>query len=495
MAKKKKNVNPFSLLAEGLRTTAYQPTIYGYVPHEKQVPFHKSEAKITQFLGGNRSGKTVAGAAETVFRLRGEHPYKKVHPAPVRGRAVTVDFTYGLPQIMLPELKKWIPPSMFINGSFTDSFSSLERTLEFENGSQLEFRSHDQELEKFAGVSRHFTWFDEEPPQSIYKECLMRLIDTKGHAYFTMTPVEGMTWTYRELYKRRLHDDTIKVIVVDMEENPYLDSEEISTFLGLLDNDDVSARKEGRYIQIAGLIWPQFGEHNVIKPFIPDRDNYLHFRMMDHGFNNPTAWIWGAVNKDGDIFLYHEHYKSEEVVSWHAKRVIDLSNELEVFPSYNVGDPAIVQRNPVTGTSVQMEYAQNGLIIMKGNNDVKAGLMRVAEMLKDRPGKGPQLYICSNMPHTLEEVPEYHYARWATRKMEEDRNPKEEPHKKDDHIPDAIRYGISSRPRKDVGSEIPEGFDVPLTARAVSPYHRVDEGLARAQNRNSIHDWHMGTDY
>jgi phage terminase large subunit-like protein len=492
---KKQQGTAFKLLSEGLRAAAVRPTIYAYSAHPKQVTFHKSPAKGRQFLGGNRSGKTVAGCVEAVYRARGEHPYLDVHPAPTRGRSVAVDFTYGTSQIVIPELKKWIPPSMLINGSWSDSYNGETRELTFENGSTIEFRSYDQDLEKFAGVSRHWTWFDEEPPHGIFKESLMRLIDTRGVWWMTMTPVEGMTWTYKNIYQKRFTDPAIFVVEVEMDENPYLPHEEKEEYLSMLDENDLLARKQGRYIEIAGVIWPQFGKHNIIDPWIPTpREDYLFFNMMDHGFNNPTAWLWGAVDRDGRTFIYHEHYRSGQIVEWHASRVISLNKELEVSPSYYVGDPSIAATDPITGTSIQIEYMENGIPILLGNNDVKAGIGRVARYLKNRDS-GPQLYIARNCVKTLEEVPAYRWAQWATRKMREDRNPKEEPHKKDDHSCDALRYGIASRPEMDSGQAVPDGELPILTPKSVDVYHRVDEGLQSMRNSSGRLDWHMGEDF
>lgn len=496
MAKKKRQESPYGLLASTLRTAANNPTIYNYTSHPKQTEFHKSDKKGRQFLGGNRSGKTVGGAVEAVWWALGKHPYQETPPPPIRGRSVAVDFTYGTAQIIMPELKKWLPPSALINGSWSDSYSGELRVLTLDNGSTIEFRSYDQDLEKFAGVSRHWTWFDEEPPHSIFKECMMRMIDTGGHWWMTMTPVEGMTWTFREIYQKRLIDKNLYVVEVEMDENPHLSQDEIEIFMGNLNEEDVSARKEGRYIEVAGTIWPQFGRHNVIDPWIPEpRQDYLFFNMMDHGYNNPTAWLWGAVDRDGRVFIYHEHYQNKQVVSWHANRVISFNKELEVSPVYNVGDPSISQTNPVTGTSVQIEYMENGVPIIKGNNDVKAGLIRVAGYLKDKDEVGPRLYIARNCTKTLEEVAAYRWGQWATRKMREDRDAKEEPHKKDDHTCDALRYGIASRPEMDSGDFIPDNDAPILTPRSVEAYHRVDEALNMRRSSANRADWHMGQDY
>lgn len=498
--KRKQEVSPLKQLAGELRRSANNPTIYGYTPHDKQEVFHRSPARGRQFLGGNRSGKTVGGSVEAVWWSLGKHPYLDTPRPPVRGRAVGVDFNYGVAQIIMPELKKWLPPSSLINGSWSDSYSGQERVLTLENGSTIEFRSYDQDLEKFAGVSRHWTWFDEEPPQSIFKESMMRLIDTGGSWWMTMTPVEGMTWTFKEIYKKQYTDPNIFVVEVEMDENPHLHEDEIEIFMSTLSEDDQKARKAGRYIEVAGTIWPQFGAHNIIDPWIPEpKSDYLFFNMMDHGYNNPTAWLWGAVDRDGRIIIFHEHYKEKKLVPWHAARVRSLNKELEVNPQYNVGDPSIKATDPITGTSIQIEYMEEGVPIILGNNDLTAGLPRVGRYLQNSD-KGPRLYITRNCTMTLEEVPAYRWGQWATRKMREERNAKEEPHKKDDHTCDALRYGVMSRPEMDAGDEIPDEPDISEISeeysipRAVDPYHRVDEALGLHSSRRGG-DYHMGSDF
>ena len=65
-----------SLFREGLTKAVSRPTVHGYRPHDKQVQFHSSTAKGRLYIGGNRSGKTVGGIVEDVFRMRGVHPYQ-----------------------------------------------------------------------------------------------------------------------------------------------------------------------------------------------------------------------------------------------------------------------------------------------------------------------------------------------------------------------------------------------------------------------------------
>ena len=200
----------------GLKKQVNRPNLYAYIPHKKQRVFHKSERHTKLYIGGNRSGKTTGGVVEDIFWAMGRHPFRKVPEGPTRGRVVAVDFTQGIEKIILPEFGRWLPPSFLINGSWEDSYSKSLRTLTLTNESFIEFMSYDQDLDKFAGTSRTFCHYDEEPPHHIFNECQARLIDTGGSSWLTMTPVEGMTWVFSDIYTPgKLGDDPdIEVIEV-----------------------------------------------------------------------------------------------------------------------------------------------------------------------------------------------------------------------------------------------------------------------------------------
>lgn len=481
---KTRNVSAVDVLrgiASGLRTAAVRPNVYGYAPHPKQLMFHRSPARGKLFIGGNRSGKTVGGGVEMVNRLMGRDSFKPVkHEPPVNCRAVGVDFDHGVDKIMKPEIARWLPPSSLINGSWEDSYDKQARTLTLSNKSTLEFMSYEQDLEKFAGTSRHATWFDEEPPQDIFIECNMRHLDVSGDWWMTMTPVEGMTWVYDDIYIAARTSEYLFVVEVETDENPFVNAGEIDIITAGLSNDEIQARRYGKFIQIGGLIYKMLDEKHFIESLIPPRE-WLHFNMMDHGFSNPTAWLWGAVDRDGRIIIFDEHYLSGEVVSFHAAVVHQKNLEHNRVPDYNVGDPSIRNTDPITGTSVQIEYIDHGIPILPGNNDVRAGINRVATKLTGLNGV-PELYICKdNCPNLVWEIQRLRWATWANKKMDGKKNKKEEQHKKNDHACDALRYGVASRPQMDTGTYVPEVSDPRGASVAVSPYSGyTDPDLARS---------------
>jgi phage terminase large subunit-like protein len=184
-------------LAVKLRDVAKKPSALSYKPNSPvHKQFHES-SKVGRILrGGNRSGKSVAGSVEATWRSTGRHPFLQTHEVPTRGRIVTVDIEAGINQIILPLLKQWIPQSELVNNSFEDSWSTRKKLLTLRNGSTIEVKTHQQEVESFAGVPLHWVWFDEECPKAIFDECRLRLIDFNGVWWMTMTPVAGQDWIF-----------------------------------------------------------------------------------------------------------------------------------------------------------------------------------------------------------------------------------------------------------------------------------------------------------
>jgi len=498
----------FRLLSEKLSRGARTPNVLGYVPHDKQLPFHKSPKKRRLYLGGNRSGKTTGGVVEDIWWLTGKHPYIPTPPPPVRGRIISTDFSWGVEKIVKPEVARWLPPSELKGGSWSTAYDNQLHTLTLDNGSFVEFMSYDQDLDKFAGTSRHFIHFDEEPPEAIYTENVTRLVDTGGSLWITMTPLLGMTWVYDIMYEPGLlGSDLIDVIVVDMTDNPHLNAGEVDEFVNSLSDEDKEARVHGKFIQLGGLIYKSFdprpgGTHVIDASFTPPKD-WVWVASLDAGFNNPTAWLWHSISPDGALLTFEEHYQSGKTVEQHAQRVHEINKRLKRAPDYYVGDPSIRNTDHITGTSVQQEYIKYGVPVTLGNNDVSAGIERVANYMRPRGDGRANWHITKNCTNTIKELTRYRWKTYSNRKSQSENNAIEAPHKKDDHACDSLRYFVMSRPDLtgdyDSRRELKRQTDNPMGAPVVYPQdHTVDWQLLDAREGNSQGDFNIvpgGTDW
>lgn len=510
MARKKQNFSVTDIsgiLKDGLSRAVSRPSIYGYVPHDKQIKFHTAPEKGRLYIGGNRSGKTVGGTVEDIWWLRGQHPYRQVPPPPVRGRIVTTSFNEGVKQIIIPELAKWIPPSDLINGSWEDSYAKQDRQLTLANGSTCELMSYDQDVDKFAGTSRHFTHFDEEPPKPIFDECKMRLLDTQGYWWMTMTPVLGMTWVYDDIYEPGLSPGSnIAVIAIDTSENPYLSSAEVeAVFADFKDEKDVQARKEGKFVQIGGLVFKYFDKNRHVIAPLSDRQlqqimPWTHYASLDHGLNNPTAWLFHAVAPNGTVITYDEIYDREKMVAYYAasiKERVKLPGRRA--PDVYIGDPAIAQRNAQTMDSIQVAYAQEGIPVMLGNNDVKIGVNKMNAYFYNN-----KWLITENCQNLIRELQRVRWKVYESQKKRYEHNLMEEIHKKDDHAPDSARYMFSLLPdlfippiKSPRQEEIDPNELIRQTLSAVTPpvgREVYDTNLSRPRGSTEWHtiDEHLG---
>jgi phage terminase large subunit-like protein len=456
-------------LGEGLTSSATKPNMTRYEPHKKQVAFHKSTRKGRIYLGGNRAGKTTANVIECLWWLTKTHPYRpEVNEivGEVRGRLVCVDFVNGLEGIILPQFKQWCPKKYLIDGSWEKSYDKYEKTLTLNNGSFIEFRSYDQDLDKFAGTSRHFVSFDEECPKHIFNECRARIIDVGpiGSWWISMTPLDGLTWIYEDYYKdwKKLPDaekPNYKTFIIqaDMLDNPNIGPEEAEEYLSSLDPDERTAREHGNFINLGGQVFKNF------KPEI-HRISFADFKLdksmriytsVDTGWVHPTAWLWHAVEPDGHVTTFHEIVRSFTTIEDWAREVKAYEKEflsplgMEVF--LRTGDPALRQTRANTGVSDIQEYAKNGIYVAvdgvpAGPGSVNIGLIKMEQYMKPDKNGRPYWQYTDDCTTFESQMIGLRWATYSSKKMEFDNAPKGTIHKKDDDAPDSARYFFTLQP-------------------------------------------------
>lgn len=507
MPRKKPELDVASLFADKLQRAVTRPTVHNYVPHEKQKLFHMGEQQAKLYIGGNRSGKTVGGIVEDIHWLRKQHPYRRLPIAPgdpCRGRIVTTSFTEGVKEIIIPELTKWLPPSDLINGSWEDSYNKSERKLTLENKSTCEIMSYDQDLQKFAGTSRHFVHFDEEPPKDIWGECKLRLLDTEGSWWITMTPVDGMTWVFDDIYTKS--DINLLIIIIDTEENPYISTAQIEVALSGLDENERKARKEGKFVQLGGIAFTEFNPEVHVVPPLGDSGfarvfHWTQYVSMDHGLSNPTAWLWHAVTPGGAVVTFDELYDNERLVNDYATEIHTRNSQKNRRPpEIYVGDPAIKQRNGQTGDSIQTAYSMAGVPIVLGNNDVRIGIDKM-----NRYFKSGKWIITENCHNLIRELQRVRWKTYETAKKRHDNNPREELHKKNDHAPDSARYFFSMMPDLYLPPQSPPVNTKNLAVKdalgartsSVGPFYIDNSLMAQLRSGNQSSEWttvdeHMG---
>ena len=425
------------------------------------VEHHNHYFVLANGIVTSNSGKSVSGVCEGVWYSTGTHPYKDI-PVPNYGRVVCTDFTNGIEKVIIPEYKKWMPKHMLKGESWEKAFHSASRTLSLVNGSTIEFMSNDQDVEKFAGASRHWTHFDEEPRSAIFKECRMRLIDAKGDLWITMTPDKGMSWVYSELYERAGEDPDIEVFTYGIYDNPYIDNDEIDMIKRGLSEGQIDAKIYGKFVQLSGLIYREYNPdvHNLRRFTIPS--NWPKVCSIDPHPRNPTAVLYMAVapwhlfkaecisqniptgpTPEGAnttmYIVYDEIYPGEPRLISEVAELMK-AKEGRDYVSYRLIDNSANTPDPIVGTTIRQEFAKHGIRTILADKNVANRIFQVRAKLNTNT-----LRIMEDLPETIWEM--RHYA-WDDFKLAKDYNdPKEQPRKKRDHMMDNLGYMALSCPK------------------------------------------------
>lgn len=426
----------------------------GEIKHEKQLLFHKNPAKNRWVFGGNRSGKTECGAVETVWLARGIHPFRenKARDGWVVSLSQQVQRDVAQNKILSYLKKEWIEDIAMISGKKGSATQGVIDTIYIRNVfgsiSKIGFKSCDQGREKFQGTSLDYVWFDEEPPEDIYIECKMRVLDRCGLIFGTMTPLKGLTWVYNTIYLNDRNDPDIWYEHIQWEDNPYLSKNEIEKLTANLSQEELESRKFGNFTSGTGLVYSEFDENvNVIEPFdVPS--SWYDKISIDPGLHNPLSCHWYACDFDNNIYVIAEHYEKQKPVDYHAQKIKEISKRLN-WPTKNgkieaIIDSAANQRTLASEKSVSELFYDCGILVNPYvNKDLFSGINRVKSYFKNANNER-KLFIFKTCVNLIREIKGYF---WGNADV---------PIKKDDHALDELRYYIMSRPENKIALSKPK---------------------------------------
>ncbi len=417
--------------------------------HEKQLAFHKSPKRNRWVFGGNRSGKTECGAVEAIYMARGIHPYRK-NRKDVFGWAVSlsreVQRDVAQRKILKYLPREWIADVIMSSGRKDNLENGIIDQLKIKNVfggiSTIGFKSCDQGREKFQGSSLDFVWFDEEPPEDIYRESKMRVLDKKGDIFGTMTPLKGLTFIYDEIYLNSADSDEVWCEFIEWADNPFLDKNEIEEFSSSLPESELESRKFGRFKDAQGLVYTEFDpDKHVIDPVeLPfEWQNNL---SIDPGLNNPLSCHWYYVDYDGVVYVAAEHFAAKKDIDYHSEEIKRISDEIGWRRDYDgritaLIDSAANQKTLASVKSVTELFYERGIAVNPNvDKNLFSGIARVKEYFKN-----DKIFIFKCCVNLIRELKSY---RWGDG---------DAPIKRDDHCLDELRYFIASRPRTDTKPE------------------------------------------
>jgi hypothetical protein len=199
---------------------------------------------------------------------------------------------------------------------------------------------------------------------------------------------------------------------------------------------------EGNWDVSEGAAFPEFNRQiHVVEPYDIPR-NWVKFRACDYGYGSFSAVLWFAVSPSEQIIVYRELYVSKVLAKDLARMVLELeANDGTI--RYGVLDSSCWHKRGDTGPSLAEQMIMEGCrwkpsdrsagSRVSGKNEVHRRL-QVDEFTEE-----PRLVITSNCTNLIAQLPI----------LPLDKNNPEDIDTKVsfDHLYDALRYGIMSRPR------------------------------------------------
>lgn len=434
------------------------------MPHDKQRLFHVSTAKIRFLCGGNRSGKTEAGAWEDAAHLTGLYP--EWFPTnlrlstPNRGRVIVTDYAKG-GAVYEEKLFKFLPPERVVSVRRTNKGALESVEVRHISGgiSSVEIMTHEQDDMVFQGWSGHWAHFDEAPPREKFIFTLRGLIDYKGRCWLTLTPLRE-PWLYDEFISKAKDDKDVYFLNVDMYDNPFTTKEEKDFFAKRLTEDEKEAMIHGRFRHLTGLVYKTFDPsvHVIPKDKIKIGSKWPKFFVCDPHDRKPHFGIWATVDPLGNIYIIGE-IKFPGTIQEFAKQVFMrelLNKDLAIKPAevIRVGDPNKMNTpSAVNGLKLKEEFSKYGLhFITDVNDDIALGHLAVAGKLaydKTKPlstTNKPKLYFLQeNCQDVIRYMQLYVWDEWKG-SGKDSRGQKEKPQEKFKDFPDCIRYLVVYNP-------------------------------------------------
>jgi hypothetical protein len=434
-----------------------QQLIDWFEPLPYQEPAYLATNHIELIEGGNRSGKTEIAIGKLVNILIDRHPTIK-RPHPIKVRVIGTVLREGALGIILEKLRKLLPVIKLEGSSWDRAYRSTDNLISLRQGDSIQLMADSQDIQTHRGDSIDIALIDEECREEIFDETLTRLVDRNGYLFMSMTPHNGMTWSYKKLVKASRRDESVGYFHLDTLSNYTINRKAWIENSALLSDKEFSIRIKGERVANEGLVYFMFTDQtHVIQPFDLPKGTQL-FLGVDFGLNNPHAGSLRAITPEGKSYIVDEYYETGKTVQQNAEAQGRwIRNKWGKYKlCWVVVDPMSgEQREGQSGEKNHSVYRKafcseagyGGIVPIllgdrtKGSVEHRINCMR-EDLTLDESGL-PTLLMFSTCINHMSEFEEY---VWGNRKNE-DLNQYERPKDAHNHLMNAAEYVAERKPR------------------------------------------------
>ena len=238
-----------------------------------------------------------------------------------------------------------------------------------------------------------------------------------------------------------------KFIPATLFDNPYLSDDGLYE-ANLLSLPEHQRRQllEGDWDINEGAAFPEFNRRDhVIDPYdIPS--NWIRFRACDYGYGSYTGVVWFTVVPGSEqLVVYRELYVSKVTATDLADMILEIEDEANEKIRYGVLDSSLWHNRGDTGPSLAEQMIMKGCRWRPSDRSKGSRIAGKNELHRrlqiDEFTEEPRLVFFSNCTNVISQLPSLPLDK---------NNPEDVDTHAEDHLYDAIRYGIMTRPRSNI---------------------------------------------
>ena len=455
------------------------------IEQKYEIAFRPNPGPQTEFLESNEREVFYGGA-------RGGGKTFSLLIAPLRNIHRPAHRALLLRRSM-PELRDVIfqTQQIYSRLAIKGRFKSQENIWHFETGARIEFGycENIQDALRYQGQS--YTWIgvDELPQYGSadiwhFLRSSLRTTDTEIplHMRATGNPGNiGSGWVKKMFIdpappskrfveqvsfsvKGKEHTSEIsrKFIAASVWDNPYLTQDH--SYVAMLASLPEAKRQQflyGNWDVVEDGAFPEFNKDvHVVEPFeIPS--GWTKIRACDFGYSSHSGVLWGAIDYDNNIWIYRELYVNKLTADKLAWAILDTeAGDGTIYDA--VLDSSCWARRGDRGPSIAEAMNREGCRFRPSDRSPGSRVAGKIELHKrlsvDEETEEPSIYFFSSCRNIVSQLPALPLDK---------RNAEDVDTRSEDHLYDALRYMIMSRPlnRLSAWENIPKQRYKPSDAR------------------------------
>lgn len=318
-------------------------------------------------------------------------------------------------------------------GDWDKDYSKGDAVYHMQGGGTVYFRTS-SDPDSIIGITNvRGIWGDEAGKYSLYFwENIQARASIKECSVILTTSPYTVNWVHKDLIKpamREANTEEVELVQARSNENPYFPQREFERKQKTMDSRRFNMVYGGQFNKMEGLVYSCFSiDQHVTKPrTLPDGTRYV--AGVDWGFTNPSSIIILAVTPDGHYFVVDEHYETQLTIG----DLMEVAKRKTAVFSIDT-----FHCDPSSPANIE-EFNRERLTAVKANNEIRLGVDRVYELLKE----GKLKFFEGKCKYLIDEIEGYHYPEEPD--IDGNKDIKElSPVKQNDHAVDALRYVVAA---------------------------------------------------